>query len=290
MHWRSLWQAPYRPLFFLAGLWALIVPMVWLLPEEIAPERVAWHSRELLFGMGGAAAGGYLLTALQAWTKKGPIRPVLTVIATCLWCAARLTAALSGHLPLVAAAIGASAYFAFLTAILAHGVVSSRAWHRFWAPLASAALGLSAFLFLGSPTPKDTTPLLYIVLIVLIAGRAVPAFTRHWLTRTGQRSSFCDRSTLSYLAIAGILAATWLGAARQDMLSGLLLIFAGALLLWQMNGWQSLSTRRYPALFILHVAFAWTPAALVLGGLAGISGQVPPAARLHALQWVRWVR
>lgn len=189
-HWRSLWQVPYRPLFFLAGVWALVVPVVWLLPDGIAPERVAWHSSELLFGMGGAAAGGYLLTALQAWTKRGPVSPVLTVIATCLWCAARITAALSDHLPRVAAAIGASAYFAFLTAILAHGVVSSRAWHRFWTPLCSAALGLNAFLFLGTPSPRDTTPLLYMVLIVLIAGRAVPAFIRHWLARTGQGKSF----------------------------------------------------------------------------------------------------
>ncbi|MDE3774849.1 NnrS family protein [Sinorhizobium meliloti] len=70
----SIWRAPYRPLFFLAGLWALIVPIVWLLPEQLVPDRVEWHSRELLFGMGGAAAGGYLLTALPAWTRGAPSR------------------------------------------------------------------------------------------------------------------------------------------------------------------------------------------------------------------------
>ncbi|MHC2421290.1 uncharacterized protein involved in response to NO [Sinorhizobium meliloti] len=123
----SIWRAPYRPLFFLAGLWALIVPIVWLLPEQLVPDRVEWHSRELLFGMGGAAAGGYLLTALPAWTR-GAVPPAATVIATCLWCAARLTGAFSDHLPLIAAAIGVSGYFAFLTAMLMRGVVVSRAW------------------------------------------------------------------------------------------------------------------------------------------------------------------
>lgn len=82
--------------------------MVWLLPEQLAPDKVEWHSRELLFGMGGAAAGGYLLTALPAWTKRGPVPPAATMIATCLWFAARLTSALSEHLPIVAAAIGVS--------------------------------------------------------------------------------------------------------------------------------------------------------------------------------------
>ncbi len=61
-------------------------------------------------------------------------------------------------------------------------------------------------------------------------------------------------------------------------------MFSGALLLWQMSDWQSIGTRRYPALFILHVAFAWTPTALILGGLSAIlTDQIPADDALHAL-------
>lgn len=43
-------------------------------------------------------------------------------------------------------------------------------------------------------------------------------------------------------------------------------------------------TRHYPSLFILHVAFAWTPTALILGGLSAIlPGQLPADDALHAL-------
>lgn len=61
-----LWQAAHRPLFFCAGLCALLVPAVWLWPGGLDADPVRWHLHELLFGMGGAAVGGYLLTALPA--------------------------------------------------------------------------------------------------------------------------------------------------------------------------------------------------------------------------------
>ncbi|MDK1387708.1 NnrS family protein [Sinorhizobium sp. 8-89] len=280
---RSIWQAPYRPLFLLAGLWALVAPIVWFLPEDIAPDRGAWHSRELSFGMAGAAAGGYLLTALPAWTKKGPVPPGVTIVASCLWCVARLTAALPERLPFVAEAIGASAYFAFLTAVLAHGVVSSGAWHRLWAPLGTAALGMNAVLSLcDGLSPASRAPLLYVILITLIGGRATSAFTRRWLG--ARHLHHRDRPTLSYLAIAAILVAAYFSGTRQQISSGLLMTFSGTLLLMQMKEWQSLRTWRYPALFILHIAFAWTPAALVLSGLAAIfPGWIPSTAALHAL-------
>lgn len=256
--------------------------MVWLLPEQLAPDKVEWHSRELLFGMGGAAAGGYLLTALPAWTKRGPVPPAATMIATCLWFAARLTSALSEHLPIVAAAIGVSAYFAVLTAMLTHGVVASGAWDRCWAPLGTGALGINALVsIVDGPSP---TPLVYAVLIVLIGGRAVPAFTRSWLDRTRRGRPLRNRRELSHLAIAGILIAACLNGAWPPTLSGLVLLFSGALLLRQMTEWRSLEARHYPALFILHVAFAWTPMALILGGLSAIlPGQVPADDALHAL-------
>ncbi|THK35853.1 short-chain dehydrogenase [Ensifer sp. MPMI2T] len=281
--WITVWQAPYRPLFLLAGLWALVAPAVWLLPEGTGPEPVAWHRHELLFGMTSAAAGGYLLTALPSWTKSGPVPPAVTLFVTCLWCAARLTAAFSDNLPFVVAAIGTSAYFISLTVILAHGVVSSGTWRRLWAPLAMAALGANALSLAACGVSIMSTPLLYVVLIILIGGRAVPAFTHRWLDRTGA-APLRDRPALSYLAMVGVLVTASIEAFRQHPASGYVLMFSGALLALQMKGWQSVSTHRYPALFILHLAFAWTPAGLVLTGLAIVfPDRIAPAGALHAL-------
>lgn len=173
----------------------------------------------------------------------------------------------------------------FLTAILTHRLMAAGAWHRLWAPLGAATLGFNAVLFGDNGlAPMTAPPLLYTLLIILIGGRAVPAFTRHWLDRTGAGMPLRDRPTLSYVAIAGNLVAICLYGVRQSIPSGILLIFAGTLLLLQMMKWQSLATIRYPALFLLHIAFAWTPAALILNGLAAIfPDRFPPAAALHAV-------
>lgn len=284
--WTSIWQAPHRPLFFLAGLWALVAPAVWLLPEGIGPDKTAWHSHELLFGMAGAAAGGYLLTALPAWTKKGSVSRNVTVFATILWCVARLTMAFSAHLPVVAAAGGMLAYFAFLAVVLAQRVVSSRAGRRFWAPFAMALIGMLSSLWLdgeASDLVAEAVPRIFLALITLIGGRAVPAFTRSWLGRTGEAGLVRDQPELSYLAIGGIVAAAWLNASEQSNAAGLALVLSGLALVLQMSRWQCLRAWRYPALFILHLAFSWTPAALLLIGFATMfPDQMSPATAVHA--------
>jgi uncharacterized protein involved in response to NO len=284
--WTSIWQAPHRALLFLAGLLAFFGHAVWLLPEGIGPDKAAWHSHELLFGMAGAAAGGYLLTALPAWTKKGPVSAEVTVLATVLWCVARLTTALSAHLSVVAAAVGMSAYFVFLAVVLARGGVSSRAGRRFWAPFAMALIGMLSSLWLdgeASYLVAEAVPRIFLALITLIGGRAVPAFTRSWLGRTGEADLVRDQPELSYLAIGGIVAAAGLKASEQSNAEGIFLVLSGLALVLRMSGWQCLRTRRYPALFILHLAFSWTPAALLLIGFATIfPDQMSPATAVHA--------
>ncbi|WDZ81063.1 NnrS family protein (plasmid) [Ensifer adhaerens] len=282
--WAAIWEAPHRPLFFLAGLWALVAPAVWFLPEGMGPGKIAWHRHELLFGMAGAAAGGYLLTALPAWTKKGPVSPDVTMFATALWCLARLTTAISTRLPLAAAAIGMSAYFVFIAVVLAHGVASSRAGRRLWAPLAMALIGMLSLSWLRGETGyADEAPRVFLVLITLIGGRAVPAFTRSWLERTGDADFVRDRPGFSYLAIAGMVAAAWFNASEQSNAEGLALVVSGLALVLQLRGWQCLRAHRYPALVILHLAYFWTPAALLLIGFATMSpDHLSPATAVHA--------
>ncbi|RDL48421.1 hypothetical protein BLJAPNOD_04696 [Ensifer sp. M14] len=145
-------------------------------------------------------------------------------------------------------------------------------------------LGISAVLSTFDGLNSMGAPWgIYSLLIIVIGGRAVPAFTRHWLVRTGTQTRFRDRPAFSYLAILGILAAICLRGASQNI-SGYLLMLSGAVLLLQMASWQSVKAVRYPALFILHIAFAWMPAALILNGLAVIvPAQFPSIAALHAM-------
>ncbi|WP_236016241.1 NnrS family protein [Brucella endophytica] len=279
--WHSLWAAPHRPLFALAGLWAFAAPAVWLLPESFVLDRTAWHAHELLFGMGGAAVGGCLLTALPAWTGGEPVQPVVTRMLTMLWLAARVAGLFGDHIPAAVRLAGTAGYFAGLAAVLAWHLLPARVWSRLWVLLAPVILGGAAILS-GSDNGemRRNAPLLFSILIILIGGRAVPAFTRYWLKRMDVPVRLDDRPFLSRAAIPAILGAVLLdGLAR-----GLLLIIAAALLFLRMARWQGLETVRYPALFMMHAAWASTPFGLLLVGFASIfPGEFPVSSALHAL-------
>ncbi|KXF76098.1 short-chain dehydrogenase [Paramesorhizobium deserti] len=286
----SFLEAPYRPLFLLAGAWAFAAPAVWFLPEGFGLDRAAWHAHELLFGMGGAAMGGYLLTAMPAWIKRGPVSATVAAGMAILWLAARLSGLLGDYVPVAVRLIGASAYFAGLTAILAYHLLFAGVWGRFWAIIAPAVFGGAAALSvsdLAGATAmeiRNTAPLLFAVLIILIGGRAVPAFTRHWLERTGISAPIRDRPMLSRVAVIAVLGAICPGTKEYQLARGVLLILASALLFARMTAWRSVKTVRYPALFMMHVAFMWTPAGLLLLGLASIFPEnLPASTTLHTL-------
>lgn len=289
----ALWQAPHRPLFFLAGLWALTAPLAWLLPPGFGPEPVSFHRHELLFGMGGAAVGGYLLTALPAWTNRvcrGRVGPRITGHLCLFWLLARLTFALSGHLPFVVQLIGGSAYFVLLASFLARSIFEAQLWSRLWTVIAVTGLGLAEAFWAWSGDSGGTTngpvlvTLLFALMISIVGGRAVPAFTRHWLARAHPSARLTDIPGLNTAALILVLAALIAvpyGWARE---AGFCLILSALLQLVRLARWRSWHALRYPALFILHLAWLWLPLGLALTGLAlSAPDIIARATALHGL-------
>lgn len=294
MWWKldhSLWQAPHRPLFFCAGLWALVAPAVWLWPGGIGADPVRWHLHEFLFGMGGAAVGGYLLTALPSWTGKGPISPQSVRALTLLWVLARLALLWVEILPFWLLLPLTSGYFGLLVLVLARQLIAVRAWSRLWSVGAIVGLMMGDAVLLAdlrgllaaSAAPLAMV-LLFASLISVVGGRAVPAFTRSWLQGFAPLRHVRDRQALSTLAIAGTVLGGCLALSGQETTAGLFLLLAGVLQCVRLAGWQTLRTRHYPALFMLHLAWVWVPAGLILQGAAMLRpDELSQSAALHAL-------
>lgn len=272
---RPLWQAAHRPLFFCAGFCALLAPAVWLWPGGLATDPVRWHLHELLFGMGGAAVGGYLLTALPSWTRAVRVSPHSVRALTLLWVLARLALPLSAVVPIVLTLAMAVGYFVALCLVLARPLIAAKVWRRLWVVGAIAALALGDAALLADTLGWRETSfdplamvLLFAGLISIIGGRAIPAFTRSWLQTTASRRNFHDNRLLS----SGALSATALGGgmalAGQTTGAGMWLVLAGVLHCLRLIGWQGLHTRHYPALSMLHLAWLWLPAGLILIGTA----------------------
>ncbi len=254
----ALWRHPAGVFFTLAGIMAAALPWVWLLP--LADPRLA-HLRLGLFGFGGAAVAGYVLTAQKAWTgRDAPIgAPALGVLAV----AARIVslvwpdAVLAPLLPLLVIAL----------AVL-WPVVAARRWARL--PLASVpmALALAEVAVIDGHLPASPLPLAMAALILAVGGRAVPAFLAAERGEWAAPSPFWPGLALILAGIA-LAGTAWAAAA---------LVLAALWVLARLRG----ASRAGPANRMLALAYAGLCPAL-LAQAAVEAGTIPAIAAEHLL-------
>jgi uncharacterized protein involved in response to NO len=295
----GFWGRAFRPFFLGLGVYgALAVPfwtLAWLghlpTPRWLVP--MWWHGHEMVFGFVAAAIAGFLLTASPVWSG-GPAltgRPLAALVA--LWAGARIAFAVSGLLP---AWLVAALDLAFLPAVAA--AVVRTLWgsgqKRNYAVVGVVAVLAVANGFmhaeaLGLASGVAGRALRFavdgvIVLILVIAGRITPAFTRNALLRDGRDRDVRVVPFLGALAIAAAaaLAVVTLLAGRSPW-TGWLALLAGAAGAARMAGWQSWQVRRDPLLWSLHAGSAWVVLGLLLVGAGDLGLGVPASSGLHAL-------
>ena len=264
----ALGRHPAGVFFALAAACALALPWVWLLPLD--DPRLA-HLRLGIFGFGGAAVVGYILTAEKAWTGREPPLPALALGA--LMAAARLAALIRPEtiLPVAAPLLAVAA------AVL-WPVVAARRWERL--PIASVplALALAEAAVVRGDVPATPLPLAMAALILAVGGRAVPAFlaadaelARAATARPGPHWSSPHWPGLVLVALAMALA----GPARA-----VALLLAALWVPTRLRGFG----RAGPANRMLALAYgglAPALAALALAEAGPLSAAIPPAAAQH---------
>ena len=125
--WRQLVSEGFRVFFLGAGVVALVSMALWLaylgglFPAlDALPMPVQhWHGHELIFGYGGAALGGFFLTAVPNWTgaKAAPHRFIAMVAG--VWLLGRLMILASGVVPPVMVGLVDLAFAPILAAKIA---------------------------------------------------------------------------------------------------------------------------------------------------------------------------
>ena len=101
-----VWQAGFRPLFTLACLSGLLLPLLWiaiytgqLRPPAVSFSIVQWHAHEMFFGFGWAVLGGFLLTASKNWVGIRGYHGNSLAWLSAAWLIERLGMAWQAHLP-----------------------------------------------------------------------------------------------------------------------------------------------------------------------------------------------
>ena len=294
----AILRGAFRPFFLGGAAWALIALVLWLavlagkleLPSGFDP--VAWHRHEMLFGFVGAIVGGFLLTAIANWTGRPLIAgwPLAGLFG--LWVAARAAIFLSAETGAALAAALDAGFYLVLAVLAAREVVAARNRNLpvvglvllFGMAAASdhaAQAGLIGDEGLG--TRAGTA--LVIMMISLIGGRIIPAFTRNWMTKHGRQAHLpapAGRYDLLVLGATAVALIAWTAAPTAEI-AGWLLAIAGLLHAARLARWSGVRAARDPLVLILHVGYAWVPVGLLLLGAGLLGAAIPGPAALHAL-------
>jgi len=294
----------FRPLFLLATLFATAVVPVWAaawlgyLPMPVSLGTPTWwHAHEMIYGFAAAAIGGFSLTAVANWTARPPVAGVPLMILSSLWLIARVLFALpttSVLAPAIAADLG---YGALLFVLMSREVVSVRSQRNYKVLVILGLLPVTnALFFLGLTRHQGWTFTallaglwLVVMLINVIGGRVVPAFTRNWLKRqfieqqrkpTKLPAEF-DRFDLLTTWLMGTFAVLHLAQAPSRWIA-LIGLLTSVLLFIRISRWQPLQTGGEPLVWVLHLAFSWLPVGFFLLSCAELD-LVPRTAGIHAL-------
>lgn len=281
----------FRPFFPAAAGWAVIALVVWLclLTEKITlPSRfdpMNWHIHEMLFGFIMAGIAGFLLTAIPNWTDRKPVSGMPLAVLFWLWCLGRLACLLSASVPAPLAIAADLAFPILLEAIVARELLAAGNRRNYPLLVPVGVLGVANLLMHLGETGLGWRLGIgcVMVLIGVIGGRIVPAFTRNWLKTRG-RLTVPEPGRLDHVAIAasvlGLLAWAFMPDAAP---SGVLLLIGAALHLLRLARWRGFAVLAEPLLLILHVGYKWMAVSLGLLGLSVLVSWVPLAAATHAM-------
>lgn len=99
----------FRPFFILTGASAVVLMLAWLASlagwtvvnglASLPGGALFWHAHEMIFGFGGAAIAGFVLTAIPEFTNTQAISRRDLLILVVLWLAARCAYAMAGWWP-----------------------------------------------------------------------------------------------------------------------------------------------------------------------------------------------
>ena len=294
----SLFAYGFRPFFLAVGVSALVLVPWWAgsfafgIPLASAWPPTLWHAHEMLYGFFSAAIAGFLLTAVPSWTgQRGFAGPPLVLLAA-LWALGRVLVCSSRLWPLPLVAAVDLAFLPALAGLVAQPLLRAKNRNTplllvlgllwacnvafYWALAGLDATRAAHALRIGID--------LVLVLVTVIGGRIVPAFTSSGLKARGDNVPLRAWRGVTPLAVGLMAAIAAVDVFRPDgAVAGWVALAAALVQAVRLLQWRSLHTLRIPIVWVLHLAYAWLPVGLALKSLAILRGAVYAAFWLHAL-------
>ena len=292
----SIFQLGFRTFYSLAAVFSIAAMILWLCAFAGLSGTgeylygVVWHSHEMLFGFATAVIAGFLLTAVRNWTGlPTPTGAALAMLAA-IWLAARLLIIL-GSAPV--AAIVDVAFLPALAIAIAGPILGSRN-KRNYKVLAIILLlavlhGVFHLASLGYTDAWLSRAALFasidivIILMSIVAGRVIPAFTRNAIpSATSRHEPWVEVMTFASMTLIVVVTSVQGSWVPPPVLMAILLVVAAASHATRLALWDPVKTIHNPLLWMLPAAYSWIPFAFLLRALAAMN-IIPAGAWIHAM-------
>jgi uncharacterized protein involved in response to NO len=198
----------------------------------------------MLFGYGAAVLAGFLLTATPSWSGRPPLSGIGLGVLALIWLAGRFASSAGGVFPALAGAVDL-AFLPALAIAITPALQTAPPRNRVFLPLLGVLLlanlgvhldALDMLPGLGAIALRVTLDL-FALLIALIGGRVVPAFTGNAIAARGEAQplrTFSGRDRLAIGALVLMLLADFLDSMRA---TGVIALAAAVLNAWRLHGW-----------------------------------------------------
>ena len=288
----------FRAFFFSGALWAATSMLIWILwitgvgGYTLPYGAFAWHAHELLFGYTAAVLAGFLLTAIPNWTGRSPVRGYSLAVLWAVWLLGRLAFLFADTIGYPAAALLDSLFLLLIAFVGTREIVAGKNFRnlRVLAIVGLLALANIAFHweYLTNGYPEyalRAAVSLFVVLLSVIGGRIIPAFTRNWLVKhkkTRKLPQAFNKFDVVTLIGTGAALVLWT-LAPLAALTGYLMLTVGALHIVRLARWSGAQTMTEPLVAILHAGYLFVGLGFLLVGAAVLDIlALPPELALHA--------
>ena len=287
------WGRGFRPFFFLGalfrvlslGIWGAFYAGIGIVPPIFLLDPVLWHAHEMIYGFAVAIVAGFLLTAVANWTGGAPARQLHLAGLCLLWLTGRIVMSVDFGLP-AWCIIALEVLFVPALAI-SLAIPLLRSWNKrnfVFLTLLSALFACDLWFLLSADLSALYVALMMILIMVsLIGGRIIPAFTVAALRRRGIQAFQTDQMKTDAAALASLVAvALCLVFAKGTVILGLVAAMSCIIHAWRMRHYHTIKALEDPLLWILHAGYGWLVIGLGLLSLTGL-GLFETRAVIHAL-------
>lgn len=246
----------------------------------------------MLFGFISAAIAGFLLTAVPSWTgSRGFAGWPLRLLAA-LWLLGRIAVATSAVWPSYLVTV---VDLSFLPALIGFVLPPLLRAHNRNTPLLAVLLAFwlaDGAFYCGLAQADELLSLhalligidIVLLLVTIIGGRIVPAFTNAAFKQRGIVVAARASPFMTPLVIASMLAVIILDLFWPDGISaGVIAAIAAMAHAVRLSQWRGMKTLRIPIVWVLHLAYAWLPIGFLLKSLLLLAHLTFAVYYLHAL-------